>query len=107
MSWSAQTSANATSYATPPSRVTIAIAWLSPGPGGAGRLNGKTHVGPVPERGDSTTASTGWSAVGSGLVSEAHTVLTDPVRPACSGVLEAASVTGSASWIVPRSYGRI
>src|SRR3954453_21849724 len=77
VSLSAHTSANETSYAVPPSRVTIAIAWLSPGPGAAGRLNGNTHVGPLlPARGVSTSAIAGWSAVGNGCPSSAQIVRT-------------------------------
>src|SRR3954451_7322245 len=64
----AQTSANATSYAVPPSVVTIDMAWLSPGFGGVGRSNGNTQVGrSLPACfGVMTNAGTGCSAVGMG-----------------------------------------
>src|SRR3954453_24106558 len=66
VSLSAHTRANDTSYAVPPSLVTIAIAWLSPTPGVAGLLNGNTQVGPLPDFGISTIAMAGGSAVGRG-----------------------------------------
>src|SRR4051812_47847158 len=79
---STQTRAKETSYLIEPSLVLTASAWLSPPPGGSGRLNGKTQVGdmppspldpaeppeppepPEPFRGVSTRASAGCSAVG-------------------------------------------
>src|SRR6478752_1145327 len=77
---SAHTMANATSYTDDPSVVLTANAWLSPAPGGPGRLNGKTHAGRaavVPPRapplGTRTSASSGWRRVG-GVDVEAHTV---------------------------------
>src|SRR3954447_2789433 len=100
VSLSAHTSANETSYAVPPSLVTIAIVWLSPGPGAAGLLNGKTQVGPLPDFGVSTMATAGWSAVGNGEPSSAQTVRTVRCAPGCR--LEV-MVAGIASSRVPRS----
>src|SRR4051794_7350793 len=87
VSLSAHTSAKETSYAVPPSLVTIAIAWLSPAPGAAGLLNGNTQVGPLAEFelgfGVSTMARAGWSAVGSGRPSSAQMVRTVRCTPGC------------------------
>src|SRR4051812_48049274 len=90
---STQTSENETSYWTEPSVVLTASAWLSPSPGGSGRLNGNTQVGaaaeppppaapaerlPDPSTGVSTRASAGGSAVGGGPASSGQTVAALP-----------------------------
>src|SRR6185503_89638 len=83
---SAHTIAKATSYTTVPLRVFTARVWLSPRPGGAGRLNGNTQVGAVDPsgallRGTSTSESAGWSAVGAGPASDGQTVTAELCRP--------------------------
>src|SRR5690349_3903402 len=47
--------------------------WLSPGPGGTGRLNGNTQVCPAGSRGMRTMASCGCSGVGRSVASRGQT----------------------------------
>src|SRR4051794_26421516 len=109
--------AMATSYAALRSAVFTASAWLSPGSGGSGRLNGKTHVGsaawPVGASGlafgTRTRASSGRFSVGSGA-DRGSTVLTSPpFGGELTGAWCLASANGAAarSRSVPSSYGWI
>src|SRR4051794_30625530 len=108
----AQTRAKATSYAVPPSVVTIDMAWLSPGRGGSGRSNGKTQVGrSLPTSfGVRTRAGTGCAAVGNGEPAGqiVRAVRCSPSRnPAvCDDATTEPSVeVPTTSWSRPRSVG--
>src|SRR4051812_30897559 len=96
----------ATSYCAVPSVVLAASAWLSPGPGASGLLNGKTQAWLGSSFGTTTRASWGLLFVGNGW-DLSHTAWTWP-RPPAVGSTDAAGRAAPpriSCRTVPRSPG--